>query len=365
MNRRECLNTIALASSALLLPGCDQRSGLAHSQHRELRTDRQVMTVNGLIGADQLGFTLTHEHLFADLRSYEEQSAQVLHVDGDEVLEVVLPYLRTIRDLGCRTLIACTATHIGRRPDLIKRLSAASGLHMLTVCGSYLSADARFAPPYVRTETAEELARRWIVEWRNGIGDTGVRPGLIKLGVNGGPLTALERKVLHAALLTHQETGLAIATHTGPWRKVDPEFNAASAREQLAFFQQSNVAASAWIWVHAQNEPELSHQISAAQQGAWISFDGLAPESVIPHAELVSRMRSEGLLHRVLVSHDAGWYNAGQPRGGAFRSFDTVFTAFIPALRERGFDEGEIHEIFVKNPADAFSLRGSGPTRMN
>jgi len=58
----------------------------------------------------------------------------------------------------------------------------------------------------------------------------------------------------------------------------------------------------------------------------------------------------------VLVSHDAGWYHVGEPRGGSFRPFDTVFTVFIPAVRAVGFTEGDIDTLFVKNPANAFSV---------
>jgi phosphotriesterase-related protein len=61
-------------------------------------------------------------------------------------------------------------------------------------------------------------------------------------------------------------------------------------------------------------------------------------------------------LHRVLVSQDAGWYAVGQPQGGTFRPFDTVFTAFIPALRARGFTRAEIDTLLIENPASAFSI---------
>jgi phosphotriesterase-related protein len=315
------------------------------------------MTVNGLIDAQDMGFTLVHEHLFADLRSYEEQLLGNIPVDTDEVIEVVLPHLTAIREFGCRTLIDCTATHLGRHPDLIKRLSDASGLHMLTTTGNYLSADGRFIAPYVKSDSIEQLAGRWTSEWRNGISDTGIRPGLIKLGMNGGPLSELEKKVFEAAVITHQRTGLPIAVHIGPWREVEPEFNARSALEQIETLKRANVSPSAWVWVHAQNETARLHHVQAARQGAWISFDGLSTDTVDLHIECVVHMRSEGLLHRTLVSHDAGWYNAGQPRGGTFRSFDTAFTTFIPALRQRGFTQTEIDQIFVTNPAEAFSIR--------
>lgn len=314
------------------------------------------MTVNGLIDANDMGFTLAHEHVFADLRTFEEQSLNPISIDLEEVIEVVLPHLLAIRKLGCRTLIDCTATHLGRHPEIIKRLSEASGLHMLTVTGNYLAADGRFVPPYVKSDSATELARRWINEWQHGIANTGIRPGLIKLGMNGGAMTELEKKAFNAAVIAHQSTGLPIAVHIGPWRAVEPGFIAQSALEQLAILKSSNVSPSAWIWVHAQNEADRGRHVQAANQGAWISFDGLAPETVALHLECVMHMHSQGLLNRVLLSHDAGWYNADQPRGGTFRSYETAFTTFIPALRERGFTQSDIDQIFVTNPAEAFSI---------
>lgn len=349
MHRREFLGALAASPLAFALPGCvGARAGIA---------DGTVMTVNGPVDASALGMTLTHEHLFADLRPYVEQAAKPLPVDMDEVVAVVLPYLQQIARQGCRTLIDCTATTLGRNPALIQRLSQASGLHMLTVTGAYVAAGGRFIPPYVVDETDEQLAARWIGEWQHGIGDTGIRPGLIKLGLEGDPLSEIERKVLRAAARTHLETGLVIAAHTGPWADVEPGRNARCAFAQLDLLEASGLAPSTWIWVHAQNEALGSHHVRAARRGAWVSFDGFRPGQESTYVLMLGRMRDEGLLDHVLVSQDAGWYNAGQTRGGDFHPFDPIFTALIPALRAGGFDEQAIDTLFVRNPARAFGVR--------
>ncbi|MBU8975253.1 MULTISPECIES: hypothetical protein [unclassified Lysobacter] len=353
MHRRQFLGALA-SSLAMALPGC-VRSG------RDVRPDGgTVMTVLGPVDADALGMTLVHEHLYADLRPHAEQVAQPLTPDIDEVVEVVLPYLREIRRQGCRTLVDCTATTLGRDPALIRRLSQESGLHMLTVTGAYVAAGGRFIPPYVHSDTDEALAARWIGEWRDGIGGTDVRPGLIKLGIEGDPLTGIERKVLRAAARTQLQTGLVIAAHTGPWSEVAPGRNARCAFAQLDLLEASGVAPSAWIWVHAQNEAEGAHHVEAARRGAWVSFDGFRPGQEADYAALIGRMREAGLLARVLVSQDAGWYNAGQPRGGEFKPFDPLFTALIPALRQSGLGEDAIRTLFVDNPARAFAVRMQG-----
>jgi phosphotriesterase-related protein len=351
MHRRELIGALAALPLAIGLPGCTQVGGIRAK-------GRQVMTVAGPIDASALGMTLTHEHLFADLRPYADQIATPIPLDSD-VVQVVLPHLQEIRRLGCRSVVDCTATTLGRNPALIKRLSQASGLHMLTVTGAYVAAGGRFVPSYVLEEADEQLAVRWIGEWRHGIGDTGVRPGLIKLGVEGEPLSALERKVLHAGARTHLETGLVIAVHTGPWAQVEPGRNARCAFAQLDLLEGAGVDPSAWIWVHAQNEVLGDHHVRAAGRGAWVSFDGFRPGQETGYVAMIGRMRDEGLLQRVLVSQDAGWYNAGQPRGGEFNPFHPIFTSLIPALQDRGFDEDQIRTLFVDNPARAFAVRTS------
>jgi phosphotriesterase-related protein len=339
MNRRDFLKTLPPFTTAIALSSCGATAGAYATP--------QVMTVLGPILALELGRTLPHEHLIADVRPYAEQLRNPSHPDPAEVLEVVLPHLVELTRLGCRSLIESTAVGLGRSPAMLKRLAEESGLHILTVTGNYAAAEEQFLPPYVATDTAEALAARWIGEWRDGIEGTGIRPGFIKLAFQGGPLTEIERKLIRAAAIAHLETGMAIGAHTT---------TAASAFEQLEALEVAGVAPSAWIWIHAQAEEDLSQQTRAARRGAWVSFDGLGGDSVEAHVDMVMHLRREGLLHRVLVSHDAGWYTIAEPRGGEFRSFDTAFTEFGPALRAAGATDRDIDQIFIENPSRAYAL---------
>jgi phosphotriesterase-related protein len=142
---------------------------------------------------------------------------------------------------------------------------------------------------------------------------------------------------------------LTIGAHTG---------QAVSAFEQLAILEASGIHPSAWIWIHADQENNYARHAEAARRGAWVSFDGVRSERMSELVAMVMNLREQGLLHRTLVSQDAGWYNVGQPRGGAFRPYDTVFTSFIPALRAKGLTQAEIDTLFVHNPANAFAIGG-------
>lgn len=305
-----------------------------------------IMTVNGPIAPEQMGTTLPHEHVLVDFIGAESVSPD--RYDRDTVFETVLPYLRQARTLGARTLIDATPAYLGRDPLLLQRLGDASGVRLLVSTGYYGARDDQHLPSHAFTDSADALAARWTREWTAGIDGTGIKPGFIKIGVDPGPLSAMDRKLIEAAARTHLATGLTIAAHTGP---------ATGALEQLAVLEAEGVDASAWIWVHAQAEPDSTMHVRAARNGAWISFDGLVPDNVERYVARVAFMKGQGLLHRVLVSHDAGWYHVGEPSGGTFRPFDTLFTAFLPALRAAGFTDEEIRQLTVANPGEAFAVR--------
>ena len=114
--------------------------------------------------------------------------------------------------------------------------------------------------------------------------------------------------------------------------------------------------ASAFIWVHAQNERDTAVHVRAAESGAWIEFDGISPQTIPRHVELVRAMKTRGLLGRVLLSHDAGWYHVGEPGGGAFRPYDTLMAQFVPALEAAGLTAEEVRQLTVDNPRAAFTI---------
>ena len=306
---------------------------------------RQVMTVLGLIHADDLGATLPHEHIFLDFIGAAGVSKD--RYNPDEIFEATLPYLEQTKDLGCDTLVECTPAYIGRDAALLKRLAKESGLNLLTNTGYYGAGKNKFLPRHAMTENADELATRWLVEWRDGIEGTGVQPGFIKIGVDGGKLSDVHRKLVRAAARTHLACGLTIAAHTG---------DGVAALDELQTLKEEGVAAGAFIWVHAQNERDPDVHARAAALGAWVEFDHVSTKDTARHVEMVQAMMKRGFLNRVLVSHDAGWYEIGKPNGGEFRPYDTLFKEFLPALKEAGFSHDEIQQLLVVNPREAFTI---------
>jgi phosphotriesterase-related protein len=306
---------------------------------------KQVMTVKGRIDASAMRFTLAHEHILVDFIGAEEINPP--RWDRDEVTAKVLPYLEELKNSGCQTLIDCTPNYLGRDVVLLKSLSEKTGLNILTNTGYYGGSDNKFLPAHSFTETAEQLSRRWIYEWQEGIDGTSIRPGFIKISVNSSHLSDVSLKLIRAAAFTHLKTGLTIASHTGP---------ALPAFEQIETLKSNRIDPAAFIWVHAQNESDATQHVRAAREGAWVSLDGLRDDNIDEYVDKLLLMKKENCLQRVLLSHDAGWYDPGKPGGGEFRPFTALFKKMIPALEQEGFEEKEIVQVMQNNPANAFAM---------
>lgn len=68
-------------------------------------------------------------------------------------------------------------------------------------------------------------------------------------------------------------------------------------------------------------------------------------------------MKSAGVLNRLLISHDAGWFDPDEPDGGDFTGYTDIFTHLLPALREKGFNQSEIDQLIIENPQNAYRIR--------
>jgi predicted metal-dependent phosphotriesterase family hydrolase len=303
------------------------------------------MTVRGRIDADQLGTTLMHEHVMVDFIGADKVSRD--RYDAEQVFATAEPHLKRVAELGCRTFIDCTPAWLGRDASILHRLSVATELNIITNTGYYGARKHAFIPAHAFKESAEQLAGRWIREFERGIDGSKIKPGVIKIGVDAGPLSEINSKLVSAAALTHLRTGLTIGSHTG---------DGIAAMQQLDILEKRGVSPRAFIWIHAQNEKDKELHVRAAKRGCWVEFDGISTNSVQLHLDLVKSLAGAGFLDHTLISMDAGWYYIGEPGGGNYRGYESLFTEFLPALR-KDFSEAQVERLIVANPQEALALR--------
>jgi phosphotriesterase-related protein len=306
---------------------------------------QDIISVTGSIPSSKVGISLSHEHVLVAFIGADKYTRGLWN--EDVAFNIILPYLKEVKEAGVQTLFDCTPNYLGRDAKLLMRLSLLSNVRIVTNTGLYGGSDNKYLPAYAFTESAPQLAQRWINEFENGIEGTQARPGFIKTSVNPGTLSAISKKLIIAAALTHKATGLTIASHTGP---------AIAALEQLDLLKQNGVRPEAFIWVHAQNETQNQKFIDIAMLGAWVSLDGVSEENIPWYVEELSLLKKENLLHRVLISQDAGWFDPAKPDGSTFRPFTTIFKKLIPALMQAGFTQHDIDQLLIINPATAYSV---------
>ena len=308
---------------------------------------KQIHTVKGPVDIGTLGLILPHEHLFTDLRG--PSSPGYAQAEPDEVLKVVLPYLADAFAVGVTALVECSTIGVGRNLDVLQKLAEDTPIHIIVPTGVYRDA---YIPDALREVGVDDLADLWVNELTNGIEGTSIRAGFIKLAVSDEGLTELEIRNLQAAAKASRETGAVIACHT---------IGGANAVREMEILKEAGLALDRFIWVHAQTEPDVTVLLDAARAGAYIELDTVGAPFQIQD-ELLEKaiaLIEAGLIDRVLLSHDAGWYNPASPVGlpdDGYRGYTALVKEFIPALLHQGISDEQVKQITVTNPASAFAF---------
>lgn len=322
-----------IASSLLLFVACSSNNN---------RT--QIQSVTGPATVSPGEIWLSHEHLLVDFIGAD--SIDPKRWNHDSVTHATLSYLDEIKSHNVKYFVDATPAYLGRDVLLLEKIAKRTGLTIITNTGFYGAVNNKYVPSLTFEKTAEELAEIWINEFRNGIDGTPVKPGFIKISVDvSDTLDTIDQKLVKAAAITHLQTGLTIASHTGDAKALWP---------QLKILKEMNVSPKAFIWVHAQNEKDNNNYLRAAKEGCWISLDGLGWE-LEKHIEKLLFAKEHKILDRILISHDAGWYDP-QKQVQEIKPYTNIFKQLYPELMSKGFSKEEFNLLISQNPSKAFSI---------
>jgi phosphotriesterase-related protein len=311
-------------------------------------TSAYIQTVRGQVDIKDLGLVLPHEHLFTDLRG--PQAPDYAQAESEAVAQVMAPYLEAAHEAGVTALVECSTVGVGRNVTVLERLAEVTPIHIVAPTGVYRE---EFIPPRLRSVSAEELTEEWVRDLTEGIEGTTVRAGFIKLSVSDDGPTPLEVRNLQAAAHASRQTGAVVASHTA---------NGALARHEMEILETAGLDLDRFVWVHANLEPDVALHLEAARRGAFVEFDAVGAEWQSQPAMLdyTLALIEADCAERILISHDAGWYDPsqpdGQPEGDGIRGFTALVEEFIPALRARGVTDDLIRLITVTNPGRAFAF---------
>ena len=253
--------------------------------------------------------------------------------------------IRLYGQAGGGTLVDPTLEHIGRLPEAMRRVSEATGVHVVMGTGFYREP---YYPEFVNKLPTQDIADYIIDEIENGVGDTGIKPGIIgEIGIDKRWVQGVEERVLRAAARAQVATGLAITTHTPTYMSL----------EFLKIFQEEGVEPDRVVFGHLDNTLEMHELERVAATGAYIEFDLIGIDFINSdkrRAEFLAELVRLGHQDRLLVSQDMCSRSRFKTNGG--HGYQHLIDNFLPMLREEGVDEEAIHAMTHLNPARVLAV---------
>jgi phosphotriesterase-related protein len=315
---------------------------------------KTINTVTGTVSSDKLGVTLMHEHLLVGWAGWE-LDCKAPRFDRKTALRQAVERLKELKDLGLGTFVDPCPNDIGRDVVFMAEVASASGVNI--VCSTGLYKEDLGSTPYMKQRSAEEIADIYATELTQGIGETGIKAGLLKCATTKGRITEYEEKCLRAAARASRRTGAPITTHTD---------EGTMGREQLNIFESEGVPFSKVIIGHSCGSSDLRYHTDMLDRGCYLGFDRFGLDLLHPDrlrlAALIGLV-GIGFEKQLVLSHDsvACWKGKGMPEMDAkMRKLvenwkpTHIFKDIIPALKHAGVPEQKITTMMVENPRRYF-----------
>lgn len=337
----------------------------------------KIQTVLGLIEPGELGITLTHEHFLIDLTCYftmPEEASERSYIDRpitpdiagnifkrpwhnrdllqllseERATEEILKY----RHAGGNSIVDATSMGIGRDPLALARMSRRTGLNVVMGASHYVPVSH---PADIAHRSEQEITDYIVRDVTLGVGDTGVRAGIIGEIGNAWPTDENTRKILRASVNASLETGAAILIHPG--------FHPDSPMHIMNDLIEAGADPTRVIMGHLDVFSDLTPVREVAETGANLEYDrfgwedtmldtgptaGVGIPSDVQRFERLEQLIEWGYQDRLVVAHDVCFKTDWASHGG--KGFAHILESIVPRMRSRGFSEDTINTILVANP---------------
>ncbi len=324
-------------------------------------SDTTVNTVLGPISPSEMGVTLPHEHLCFGYPGWEGDRT-IAPFDPEVLIGNGADLLEGLKALGLGTYVDATPNDCGRQPEILREVSRRTGVHIVCSTGYYYEGEG--APVYWKFRStlgdiSGELHELFLKEVTEGIRDTGIRAGVIKVGSSKGEITPYERLLFQAAARVQAETGVPIITHTqegtmGPEQaRLLIEAGADPARIQIG---------------HMSDNLDIDVQIATLEQGVFVAWDRMGLQGIVgcpmdeDRYDVLAELIRRGYAGQIMLSHDfiVNWLgrplSLPEPLLPLLANWNPahLFNGVIPALKERGVTDERVRTIIEDNPGRLF-----------
>lgn len=292
-------------------------------------------TVLGDIKGEDLGFTYTHEHLYAVPPACQKDRDLELSSYENSVKELL-----NFKSVGGQTLVEASTLDYGRNLGLLKKMAQETGVHVIGTTGFNKHI---YYPEWVEEKSVEEIADLLAGDITEGDKESGVRAGFIKIGTWYNQIHPLEEKTTIAAAIAHNKTGAPVWGHTEA---------GTMGMEVLDLLEQEQVDLTRVALGHLDRNADEYYLLKLADRGIYIQFDGPGKVKYYPDSVRVALIKSliaHGHLNQLLISGDMGRASYLEAYGGG-PGFRFIKTKFIARLLDEGVTQEQIDTIFIENP---------------
>ncbi len=311
-----------------------------------------VNTVTGPVDTADFGFTLSHEHVGTNAAGLRHTYPQF--IDREGIREQSIAAMKAVYEDGVRTIIDVSTFDLGRDVNLIKEVAEGSGMQIVVATGNHLAVPRPFGDV-----SPDAIAPLYIREIEEGIEETGIKAGIIKVASDRGGITPQQEIVLRAAARTQQATGVPISTHTWSPERIGDA--------QVAILEEEGVNLDRVYIGHSNDDTNLEYLLGLLNKGVWLGLDRY-PGGLVPgtpnweqRTEVAWKLMEAGFTHRIMLSHD---YSVPKARYGAEvqearrranpDGYNFIPRHVLPRLKELGATDADIRQLTVENPRRFF-----------
>lgn len=302
-----------------------------------------IRTVCGDIDPSDFGVCYPHEHVLCSPPA--DVPDRDLEMDSEAA---ALQELTWFKQAGGRALVDMSPADYGRNAPGLKRVSEATGIHLVCVTGHHKAA---FSSRWVHDTSIDALADRFTRDILAGVDGTSIKAGAIKAASSLNAITPDEEKVFRAAARAQQNTGAAISTHTEAGTQ---------GLEQIQLLTSEGVPPERIIIGHVDRKLEWDYHVAMLKTGVTLSYDQISKEKYVPDSrrvDFILRLVKAGFGRQLVLGGDLArksyWPSYGT---GGGPGLTYILWRFVPWLRAEGLSEDAIQDLLVRNPARVLSI---------
>ncbi len=322
----------------------------------------QIQTVRGPIDSSHLGATLMHEHVFVldteILQNYPEDWGE-----EEKRIANAVARLNELKSSGVDAIVDLTVIGLGRYIPRIQRIAQQTQLHIIVATGIYTYQDVplyfHFRGPGTVLDGPELITDMFVRDINDGIADTEVKAGILKCATDAPGVTPGVERILRATAQAHRHTGVPISTHTDARRRV--------GLDQQRIFREEGVDLSRVVIGHSGDTTDLDYLEELIANGSYLGMDRFGIDTILSFEDRVNTvvvMCERGHAKKMVLSHDAACFNHWLPE----RPLPLILPRWhylhihndvIPALKQKGVTDEDLHKMLVENPRKIFERQGA------